>query len=285
MGLETAGKLALGSGVAGGLGPLFAPEGQELQSFEGVNRNGITIDPADRLAATAGLAEHFLPLFNDNFTRDIDLSSSFVQQPAVFSGGGLPMDIGVTAFDTQNPFFSPGFPGGPDAQFGPGANANFPNGPGIFNDGTGEGPIPDDLIASLFDPRGGHNADVAETVPPPNAVTTDDPFPVEFIPVNPVVPDPIEGLPPVTLPPGGGEGGDDGDGQDDGNVGHDPVDINIPDIPDAGTPDQGKPDVGGTVTFPGITAHSQQQQPLGDQTEFSKALAILGGLSNNKRRF
>lgn len=77
------------------LGAVTAPEGQELQSFEGEGN----LDPRQALTDARGAVTSMLGTLQQRASRPIELRSAYVQQPPVFSGGGLPMPIGVSGMD------------------------------------------------------------------------------------------------------------------------------------------------------------------------------------------
>lgn len=79
--------------AAGMLGSsLFAPQGQELSSFE----NDPTLNPTETLHNTSDILNG---VFGDALKRSsgtADLSHSYVQDVPGFAGGGLPVPVGVT---------------------------------------------------------------------------------------------------------------------------------------------------------------------------------------------
>ncbi len=81
-------------GVAG-IGAWAAPEGQELQSFEGEGQ----LDPRQMLGEGKLRIEDMLTQLSDRNARGVSVRSGYVQQPPVFTGGGLPMPIGVSGMD------------------------------------------------------------------------------------------------------------------------------------------------------------------------------------------
>ena len=99
MGVEGATLQALigAGGALGGpvLSQLFAPEGQELSSFEGRGR----VDPVSMLSQANWLINRLGQATANRAGQPISLPSSYVQQPGAFSGGGLPMPIGLVASD------------------------------------------------------------------------------------------------------------------------------------------------------------------------------------------
>lgn len=85
----------IGSGM-GFMGGLFGGGGdQEMSSFEGKGN----LSPAARLAEALKLIQKLAPAFLGEAARPVKLRSSYVQQPPAFTGGGLPMPIGVTGVD------------------------------------------------------------------------------------------------------------------------------------------------------------------------------------------
>lgn len=82
----------LGGSVIGALG---APEGQELQSFEGEGAQ----DPRQALSDARGGITEMIDLLKRRANQPIQLRGAYAQQPPVFAGGGMPMPIGVTGQD------------------------------------------------------------------------------------------------------------------------------------------------------------------------------------------
>lgn len=101
MGLDPGSALLAGSLGGPVLSALFAPEGQELSSFEGHG----AIDPVTMLGNVNALIGRMGRGVADRAATPISLPSAYVQQPGVYSGGGLPMPIGVVGSDPalENP--------------------------------------------------------------------------------------------------------------------------------------------------------------------------------------
>jgi hypothetical protein len=97
MGLELTKAIGPIAGMIGGpvLANLFAPEGQELSSFEGRG----AIDPVNMLSNVNSLIGRIGGAVTDRASQPVSLPSSYVQQPPVFTGGGMPMPIGVSGQD------------------------------------------------------------------------------------------------------------------------------------------------------------------------------------------
>lgn len=92
----------LGAGIGGPmLSAMFAPEGQELQSFQDVPG----LKPTDFLGQTRDLMGELGGLLSDRASQPVSLPSAYVQQPGAYTGGGLPMPIGVVGQDPalENP--------------------------------------------------------------------------------------------------------------------------------------------------------------------------------------
>lgn len=86
----------LGAGIGGpAIAALSTPEGQELESFSSVPG----LNPAEFFTKTNSLMGALGSTLADRASQPVSLRSSYVQQPGVYSGGGLPMPIGVTASD------------------------------------------------------------------------------------------------------------------------------------------------------------------------------------------
>lgn len=67
---------------------------QELTGFRGKG-----IDPRDVLQKGLSQNDEWLNLTKGRAKQDITLPGAYAQQPPVFTGGGLPMPIGVTGVD------------------------------------------------------------------------------------------------------------------------------------------------------------------------------------------
>lgn len=160
------------------LGSLFAPTPQELQTFEGEG----ALDPKQTLGESKIRLEEMMRLLGDRANRPVTLPSAYVQQPPVFTGGGLPMPIGVSGMDPAlaNPKLLriPGLSGvEDDGAFGPpGADdPHFPNGgvtdtpdPTRPNDGTKE------VVTTLASPRRRNTASAPANFDAPNVSEHDD---------------------------------------------------------------------------------------------------------------
>jgi len=86
----------IGAGVGGPvLASMFAPEGQELQSFQDVPG----LRPTDFLGQSRDLMGELGGLLSDRASQPVSLPSAYVQQPGAYAGGGLPMPIGVVGED------------------------------------------------------------------------------------------------------------------------------------------------------------------------------------------
>ena len=97
MGLEFLKAAGPMIGAVGGptLSALFTPEGQELSSFEGRG----ALDPVTMLTNVNTILGRVGKGVTERAATPISLPSSYVQTPPVFSGGGLPMPIGVSGQD------------------------------------------------------------------------------------------------------------------------------------------------------------------------------------------
>lgn len=85
----------IGAVVGPTLSALFAPDGQELSSFEG----HYGVDPVTQLQNVNALINRLGRGVSDRAASPVSLPSSYVQQTPVISGGGLPMPIGLTGSD------------------------------------------------------------------------------------------------------------------------------------------------------------------------------------------
>ena len=80
---------------ASGIEAWGMPDGQELQSFEG-NTN---VDPRNMYGEARDQINDMTGLLKARAMRPVSTRSGYVQQPPVFTGGGLPMPIGVVGMD------------------------------------------------------------------------------------------------------------------------------------------------------------------------------------------
>ena len=230
--MDPASALAIGSAAAGFGSGFFAPEGQELEGFSGSRH---TTDPftgqnrrqdisapealADAMGNTQSGFGQAIHRAQQPVTLENTLPSAFVQQPATFSGGGLPFDVGVTAFDPANPFYSPtpppgGFSDSANALLagmrsgaaGPGAGSAF------ANSFVGSEPDVDGPNERNPNDPNDKNPDGRDSGGGGGMPTFNNPAPWTRTPTTPAQPFNPQGLPPVTMPPSGGEG-EDGPGQ------------------------------------------------------------------------
>lgn len=81
----------IGSSAIGGL---TAPEGQELQSFEGVSG----ADPRDAVSDFGGILADLFGASLDQVAEPVTLNTTFAPLPS-YHGGGLPMPISAPAMD------------------------------------------------------------------------------------------------------------------------------------------------------------------------------------------
>lgn len=95
MGLDPATATLIGSLAGPTIAGLFAPEGQELQSFSGHG----SIDPVNMLHNTNTMIGRLGNAITDRAAQPISLRSAFAQQPTAFTGGGLPFPIGLSGVD------------------------------------------------------------------------------------------------------------------------------------------------------------------------------------------
>lgn len=98
MGMTGAEWALLGGSLGGNaIGSLFAPDGQDIQSF--ADNPNVEIDPGVLMDQLKEMLVNFRdPLWN-RINRGNALPSAVIQQPPVFDGGGLPIPIGLTASD------------------------------------------------------------------------------------------------------------------------------------------------------------------------------------------
>lgn len=92
MGLDPVTGLLLSSVAGQGLGAIFAPEGQELEGFQGKNNPNALLD---RGVATL---DDILQLVLSEAANPPTINTSAAPLPS-FVGGGLPMTIGAPALD------------------------------------------------------------------------------------------------------------------------------------------------------------------------------------------
>ncbi len=74
---------------------IFAPDGQELQTFEGEGN----LDPRNIMGESRSSINDMIGLLKARADRPVELRSSYAQNLPVFTGGGLPMPIGIYGTD------------------------------------------------------------------------------------------------------------------------------------------------------------------------------------------
>jgi hypothetical protein len=141
MGLKPS-DYAMLAGMVGGplLGAAFAQDPQERESFAGT-----TVDPTSLMQDNAALLDTLLPLIMGRANAGVSLPSAYVQQPGAYTGGGLPMPIGLVASDpalaNPNLLRIPGLssmggvPAGTSVNLGPDGNPAGPRNPGDGSQG------------------------------------------------------------------------------------------------------------------------------------------------------
>lgn len=73
---------------------------QERQTFENeTGYGGVGIDPKDLLGRGVEMGETQFGQIQNRAMTPVQLRSSYVQQPPTFTGGGMPMPIGVSGYD------------------------------------------------------------------------------------------------------------------------------------------------------------------------------------------
>lgn len=93
------------SSLAGGIGGLMGGgEGQELKSFDSEVYSTNPLAAPNLAKKGLGNLDNVFGMAMERAGQGVDLSGAFAQAPPTFSGGGLPMPIGVTGRDP--------FPGG-----------------------------------------------------------------------------------------------------------------------------------------------------------------------------
>lgn len=73
--------------------------GEDRQTFEGETRGGRSLDPRDLLAGGLSTLSDVGTAARNYAAQPVQLRSAYAQQPPSFTGGGLPMPIGVTGRD------------------------------------------------------------------------------------------------------------------------------------------------------------------------------------------
>lgn len=90
------------SGIFGGLGGLFGgngSQGQQKASFENESGGGHSLDPRNLLGQGLSANDDAMRMFTDRLAQGYELPGAYAQSPPSFSGGGLPMPIGLTGRD------------------------------------------------------------------------------------------------------------------------------------------------------------------------------------------
>ena len=161
-GFETA---LLISQLAGPIMSMFGGgDDQVRQSFEGKG----AISPEAMMRNALGVSTNLGQALGSRAAQPISLPSAYAQQPGAYSGGGLPMPIGLVASDPAltNPSLlsRPGmdsFASIFSGLSGSGDTGGFPNGPGRSNPpGAGMQPGDSFIPGSDIDPDGPLGGDV-----------------------------------------------------------------------------------------------------------------------------
>lgn len=87
--------LLLGQLGSAGISAWGMPDGQELQTFEGEGE----LDPRNMMGEARTQINDMIGQTKARANRPVSVRSGYVQQPPVFTGGGLPMPIGVVGMD------------------------------------------------------------------------------------------------------------------------------------------------------------------------------------------
>ena len=85
----------------GGASLFGGGSGQERGTFEGERRGDLSLDPRDLLGMGVTSIGRMGDDLYDRFAEGAYLPGAFAQSPPTFTGGGLPMPIGVTGRDLQ----------------------------------------------------------------------------------------------------------------------------------------------------------------------------------------
>lgn len=133
---------------------MFAPSNQERQSFEGTD-----VSPLAMMRQGNQFTNNIGKALSDRIAGGVNLPSAYVQQPGAYTGGGMPMPIGVVASDPalKNPSllrreglaeFADLFGGD---GFGPG-QIGVPDGPDNYTP-PNSGTLPEDGGMPDFEPQ------------------------------------------------------------------------------------------------------------------------------------
>ena len=99
---DLAGLMGIQGGL-GVLGGLLAPGAfQRKQAFDNkVGSNGVSVDPVETLSGATGAVKSLGGAMSEKLAKPVQLRTTVQDLPS-FSGGGLPMDIGVSGKDPAN---------------------------------------------------------------------------------------------------------------------------------------------------------------------------------------
>lgn len=92
MGMDPVTMAAIVTAIGGAGGRIFAPQGQKLSSFQGAG----DLDPHATLHEAKGMLESVFGQALNRANSPVNMSDAYVQDPPSFSGGGLPVPVGVT---------------------------------------------------------------------------------------------------------------------------------------------------------------------------------------------
>jgi hypothetical protein len=167
MGMAGLAAASIGGNI---LAQMFAPDGQEIQSFDTPEGRARGIDPYGVMDEAHNGVKNYGNLLQEILGRDVTLPSSYVQSPPTITGGGLPMPIGVSgrdpALNDPKLLTKPGIQSSPFfTETGPG-NINPENHGSITRAGSNQTP-----------PTDAPNGRGTQT-PPATSQTAANPFPV-----------------------------------------------------------------------------------------------------------
>ena len=92
--------MLVGGGLMGLEKLLSGGGGEDVGTFEGeTGANGVSVDPRDLLGQGVGMNADMLEMLLGQLQGGVSLPGAYAQQPPVFTGGGLPMPIGVSGMD------------------------------------------------------------------------------------------------------------------------------------------------------------------------------------------
>lgn len=117
------------------------PSFQKKLTFEGEQGGGLSIDPRDMLGQGVANQGAAFQMLLDQLAKGVSVPGAFAQSPPTFTGGGMPMPIGLTGKDPA--LADPSMLSRPGVQMRSGAQGQPFDPLAVVRNPTPRGPVPD----------------------------------------------------------------------------------------------------------------------------------------------